>query len=109
MGGDPEVLDVVVLKVGKIVLDRIAQSLRLLRAHFVFPGEWVLFLAKGCVGPCKAEKERVERLPLGLVIAHERDDVGKGEFTEAAVGESEIAAKEIASSATRTCISCECD
>jgi hypothetical protein len=109
VGGDPGILDVVVLKVGEIILNRSARSERLLHAHIVFLGEWVLFLAKAHVGPCKAEKERVERLPLGLVMAHDRDDAGKGEHMEATVGESEIATKEMAGSAPKTCVSCECD
>lgn len=60
--GNPGVLDITVLKVGEIVLDRStrSESEQCLRTHFVFFSEWVLFLARARVGPCKAEKERVE-------------------------------------------------
>lgn len=109
VGGKPGVLEVVVLVVSEIVLDRNTQFERLLHAHFVFLGKWVLFLVNGCVRPCKAEKERVERLPLGLVTSHGRHDVGKGEGLEAAVGESEIAAKEMGFSAPNTRIIRSCD
>lgn len=44
--------------------------------------------------PGEAEKVCVERLPLGLVAAQDRDDAGKGEHAEAVVSESEIAAEE---------------
>ncbi|KAI9449891.1 hypothetical protein F5148DRAFT_1245376, partial [Russula earlei] len=92
--------------VGEIILDRDSRPERSLRAHLVFLREWVLPLAKRRVGPGEAKKERVERLPLGLVVTHDSDDVGKTEDVEAAVGKSEVAAKEMAGSAWKTCASC---
>ena len=76
-GSDPRAFDVVVLEMGEIVLDGAARPERSSRACFVFFGEWVLLPAERRVGPSEAEEERVERLSLGLVVAHDRDDAGR--------------------------------
>ncbi|KAH9957163.1 hypothetical protein BGW80DRAFT_1383032 [Lactifluus volemus] len=105
VGGDPGVLNIVILEVGEIILDGGAFPERSLRARLVFLGEWVHLLSERPVGPGEAEKERVECLPLGLVAARDLDDAGKGELVEAAVAESEIAAEEMAGSTRKTCAS----
>ena len=89
-GSDPRVFEVCVLEVDKIVIDG---NERPPGPHFVLRSERVLLLLERRVVPREAQKEHIERLPLGLVVAHEGYGVGKGKRLETGAGESEIAAR----------------
>lgn len=74
---NPGALDIVILEVGEIIRDGACPE-QSLHACLVFLGEWVLLLSERRIEPGEAEKKHVEHLPLGLVAAHDRDDVGEG-------------------------------